>query len=299
MKNYPDKELRDLWQILERLLSPAGCPWDRKQTAADIARNLIDEGHEWLEAIGSNSGAEQIEELGDVSYLTLFGLFELASRREGGAAQALDSINEKLKRRHPHIFADGDKGTRDEMPEDADAQLVVWEEVKRNERRARGESEHLLKRLPASMGALAKSHRYQERAATVGFDWPNLDGVRDKMAEELAELKIELDRLPGPEAAAGDEGSPSVRYRQTLEGRDLSCLKDELGDILFVITNLCRWAGLDAEEVAEAGNAKFLRRFTGMEESLLGAGSSLKKADLPEMEHHWQVVKQREKSPDN
>jgi nucleoside triphosphate diphosphatase len=293
MPEYPDRQLRALWATIERLLDKDGCPWDREQRAPDLARHLIEEGHEWLEACDQNNTVGQTEELGDLSYLMLFALQRLAA--DGGdPATALTGIDAKLRRRHPHIFPDEAAAARDESrPADSDEQLGVWEAVKRAERAERGEAPGLLKPLPRSMGALSRSHRYQEKAAGAGFDWPDRAGVQAKLDEELAELNQELTQLPADTPAGA--GPPSRRYRRQLDAVELEASREELGDLLFVIANLCRWLGLDAEEVAEAANAKFLRRFAAMESRLAATDRPLADCDLEEMERAWQSVKASER----
>jgi len=289
MKSFPSQDFAKLWETLERLLGPGGCPWDREQKPADLARYLIDEGHEWLEAVDEDRPDGQAEEIGDLSYLLLFALIQLRERHGIAPGKVLAGIDEKLRRRHPDIF--GEEAGRGLSSEQ---QTRRWEEIKLRERGARGEKTGLLKPLPRSLGALAKAHRYQETAATVGFDWPDLGGVLDKLREETEELAEAMEGLPRhpPEG----EGPPSRRFRRSLEGRDLGHLRDELGDVTFVLANLCRWLGMDAEEVAEAGNTKFLRRFGAMERRLEAAGASLDEADLEEMESHWRAVKEEERA---
>lgn len=289
----PDAALARLWRTLDRLLAPDGCPWDREQRLPDLARHLIDEGHEWLEACEQDDPAGTVAELGDLAYLLLFGLQRLARDRGQAAAEAaLDGIDAKLRRRHPQLFPAAD-GALAAPVADSAAQLRVWEQVKRAERDAEGAPPGLLKPLPRSLGALARSHRYQEKAAGVGFDWDGPAGVLEKLDEELAELRRELAALPA-DVPAGT-ASPSARYRGQLDPAGLVRASDELGDVLFVLANLARWLGLDAEAVAEQANAKFLRRFAAMEAGLAAAGTSLEDADLARMEAEWQRVKGRER----
>jgi uncharacterized protein YabN with tetrapyrrole methylase and pyrophosphatase domain len=300
MPSFPDREFQQLWGTLDRLLAPDGCPWDREQRPVDLARHLIDEGHEWLEACDQNDGVGQVEEIGDLAYLLLFGLQRLArdaAPADGqAAAAALSAVDAKLRRRHPQLFADLDSGPAAPAPADSAEQLKVWESVKREERRARGEATGLLKPLPRSLGALAKSHRYQEKAAGVGFDWPDLAGVLAKLGEETEELRRELAALPA--ATPAGSGSPSARYRSALDPAALARVQDELGDVLFVLANLARWLGLDPEAVAEGANAKFLRRFGAMEARLVASGQPLGTLPLATMEREWEAVKADEGEPD-
>jgi MazG family protein len=282
MLKFPEQEFRKLWTTLERLLAPDGCPWDRKQGAVDISRYIIEECHEWREAIEDKNPAHQAEELGDLSYLLLFALQKLASEENIPPGEALRLVDEKLRRRHPDIFGDAERTASIEE------QIQRWDAIKREER---GEqSAGLLKRLPSSMSALAKAHRYQDKAATVGFDWPELTGVIAKLREETRELEEVLEPIAATPTPDG-EGSPSSRFRKAVDPDKLHRIRDEIGDLFFVLSNLCRWTGMDAEEVAEAANTKFLHRFAGMEKRLAEAGSSMEEADLEEMEAQWQAFK--------
>lgn len=292
MITYPEKELRALWGTIDKLLAPDGCPWDKDQRAEDLARYLIDEGHEWREAFEQGNKAGQAEELGDLAYLLLFALRLLSDEAIATPDEVIAGIDEKLRRRHPQIFPSPAVGSGS-VPATPEEQLQSWDAIKREERLRDGAGGSVLKELPRSLGALAKSHRYQEAAARVGFDWPAPSGVIDKLHEEIGELQEHLAELP-PQPDPSDSGeSPSAQYRRQLAGRDLDGLRDELGDLFFVMVNLCRWLDMDAEEVAEAANRKFLRRFRGMEGKL--AGSDLAGRSLDEMEGAWDAVKREER----
>jgi len=282
MPDFPEKELRRLWATLERLLAEDGCPWDRRQCAGDIARYLIEEGHEWREAVEEGDPGHQAEELGDLAYLLLFGMQRLAADENMAPGEAARLADEKLRRRHPDLFGGAERVSGIEE------QLERWEAIKRRER---GEARPgLLKRLPRSMSALAKAHRYQEKAAGVGFDWPGLSGVLDKFREESLELEEVLEpveALPTP----GGAGIPSHRFRRGLSNGKLIRLRDEIGDLFFVLANLCRWLGMEAEEVVESANEKFLRRFGGMESRLARSGRTLEDSTLEQMEAQWRAFK--------
>lgn len=292
MPTLPQAELAQLWQTLDRLLAPDGCPWDREQRPADLARHLIDEGHEWLEACDQNNRVGQVEELGDLAYLLLFGLQRLArDEGEAAAAAALQGIDAKLRRRHPQLFpAPGAEAGP--APADSAEQLRVWEAVKREERAARGEAPGLLKPLPRSLSAITRCQRYQETAAGVGFDWPALAGVLAKLDEEVGELREALVALPADPPPG--TGAPSARYRATLDPAALAGAREEIGDLFIVLTNLARWLGLDAEALAENANAKFRRRFAAMEARLAAAGQPLGELSLETMDGAWQAVKAAE-----
>ncbi|MBC8366997.1 nucleoside triphosphate pyrophosphohydrolase [bacterium] len=282
MPTFPEAEFHKLWQTLERLLAPDGCPWDRKQKAADLARFMVEEGQEWREAVDEGDPAHQAEELGDLAFLMMFGLQRLAADEGIEPSEAPRLADEKLRRRHPDLFGEAERAGS------LEAQTRRWEAIKREERG--DEDGGLLKRLPRSMGALAKAHRYQDKAASVGFDWPQLSGVLDKMEEELGELREELVPLADLPTPPG-EGSPSTRFRRKLDDPSLARVRDEIGDLFFVLANLCRWLDMDAEDVAEDANTKFLRRFSGMESRLKESGAALEESSLEEMEAQWQGFK--------
>lgn len=282
MPTFPEAEFHKLWQTLERLLAPDGCPWDRKQKAADLARFMVEEGQEWREAVDEGDPAHRAEELGDLAFLMMFGLQRLAADEGIEPSEAPRLADEKLRRRHPDLFGEAERAGS------LEAQTRRWEAIKREERG--DEDGGLLKRLPRSMGALAKAHRYQDKAASVGFDWPQLSGVLDKMEEELGELREELVPLADLPTPPG-EGSPSTRFRRKLDDPSLARVRDEIGDLFFVLANLCRWLDMDAEDVAEDANTKFLRRFSGMESRLKESGAALEESSLEEMEAQWQGFK--------
>jgi MazG family protein len=282
MTNFPQAEFQRLWLTLERLLGPGGCPWDRKQSAADVARFMVEEGQEWRDAVDEGDPEHQAEELGDLAFLLMFGLQRLAADEGIEPSEAPRLADEKLRRRHPDIFGEAQRAGS------VEAQTRRWEDIKREERGV--EEQGLLKPLPRSMGALAKAHRYQDKAASVGFDWPRLSGVLDKMQEELGELREELAPLADLPTPQG-EGSPSTRFRRELDKKSLARVRDEIGDLFFVLANLCRWLNMDAEDVAEDANAKFLRRFAGMESRLKDRGAALEESSLEEMEAQWQGFK--------
>ena len=281
MSDFPAKEFQALWKTLERLLAPDGCPWDRKQTAADLSRYLVEEGQEWRDAVASGEAAHQAEELGDLAYLLLFAIQRLQADESIPPGEAPRLADEKLRRRHPDLFGEAERAGS------VEAQTRRWDDIKREER---GGEEGLLRPLPRSMGALAKAHRYQDKAATVGFDWPDLAGVLAKLHEEFGELQVELKPLAARRTPPG-EGCPSEGFRRELDPDSVERVRDEIGDLFFVLANLCRWLDMDAEDVAEKANAKFLRRFGGMEKRLGENGARLEDSSLEEMEAQWQAFK--------
>jgi ATP diphosphatase len=255
--------LRDLLLIMARLRGPDGCPWDREQDFASIAPYTIEEAFEVADAVERQDLVALQDELGD---LLLQVVFHSRMAEEQGAfdfAAVARTIGQKMIRRHPHVFSDA------EMRDTAE-QNEAWEQQKEAERAARQEI-GTLAGLPRNLPALVRATKLTRRAARIGFDWPDAEAVLDKLTEETAELRAEL--------AAGQ--------------RDR--LADELGDMLFVLANLARKLDLDAEACLRGANAKFERRFRGMEAAAAADGTALADHDLDRMEDYWRRVKAAER----
>jgi len=249
---------------VEILRSPNGCPWDREQTHASIRKNLIEETYEVLETIDDDDPAAMCEELGD---LLLQIMLHSQMEAETGAFDIYDVIaelNEKLIRRHPHVFGERDAS-------DAEDALRNWNAVKAEEKRSKGidvERLSALAGVPRDLPGLMKAYKLQKKAAQVGFDWDRVEDVYAKIEEELSELK----------SAAEDERS------------------EELGDLLFAIVNLARFMRIDPEEALAGANRKFVFRFRHIEERLREAGRSWDDTNLQEMESWWQEAKKLSKN---
>jgi MazG family protein len=257
--------LRRLLEIMATLRNPVGgCAWDVEQTHASIAPYAIEEAYEVAEAIEAGDMSSLRDELGD---LLLQVVFHSRMAEEAGTfafADVAGAISTKLIRRHPHIFADA-------AQRDARAQTVAWEAQKAEERAAKGQSAvSALDGVAVTLPALTRAQKLSARAARVGFDWPKLDDLFAKLDEEIAELQAEI-----------PAGSPER-------------LADEMGDLLFVMANLCRKLGLDSEATLRAANAKFTRRFQAVEARLAAEGRATSEASLDEMEAHWADVKANE-----
>lgn len=253
--------LARLLAIMERLRDrDTGCPWDIEQTYASIVPHTIEEAYEVAEAVEQNDMNALRDELGD---LLLQVVYHAQMAREDGHFTFQDvaaGIGEKLVRRHPHVFGDL------EVP-DAAAQTVQWEEQKARERKAKaGDAPHsALDGLTTTLPAMTRALKLQNRAARVGFDWPEITQVVDKIDEELAEVRAEVDH-PEPDA-----------------GR----LKSEIGDLMFTVVNLARVVGIDPEAALRHTNRKFERRFRYMEHRLAEQGKSPSDASLDQMEALW------------
>jgi len=259
------EKFQRLVDLMARLRAPGGCPWDREQTFDTIKPYLLEETYEVMDAIDARDWPELAGELGDLLLQAVFFSQMAAEQNLFRIEDAVDSINEKLVRRHPHVFGDETAKTGDDVKK-------IWGEVKAKEKGAKG-SQRLLDGVPRALPALVEAQQITSRAATAGFDWSNAGQVLDKLREELAEFD-----------AARDGGSPDQ-------------IEDELGDLLFVLVNLARFVKVDPEQALRRTNAKFRRRFGYVEEKLAERGSSPSASNIDEMESLWQQAKSRESTP--
>ena len=257
-----------LLRIMARLRDPqSGCPWDVEQTFRTIAPYTIEEAYEVAEAIEQNDLAALKDELGDLLLQVVFHarMAEEDGRFDFEAVAA--AIGDKMVRRHPHVFGDV-------SVDSAAAQTRAWEDTKAAERAAKkadGEAQGALDGVTVGLPALTRAGKLQRRAARVGFDWPETLQVFEKIDEELAEIKEEI-----------ENGSDPLR------------LEDEVGDLLFVAVNLARHLAVDPEAALRRSNAKFERRFRSMERALLADHAALKDLPLEVLEEAWQAAKARE-----
>ena len=242
-------------QILERLLGPDGCPWDKKQTRETLAGMFLEECYEFIEAVEEGNADKMVEELGDVLFHVMFQLKLGEDNGEFTREDVLDALVDKLLRRHPHVF--GDK-----QVSGADEAIASWDAVKRQERAASGGS--ILDGVPKNMPALAYAQAVQARAERAGFDWDNFQGVLDKVAEELAEIE--------------SAGSDAER-------------ESELGDLLFSVVNAARWLNIDAEASLRGTNRRFYRRYAIMERLSREQGVSFDTLSMDEKEALWEQAK--------
>jgi len=246
---------------MARLRGPDGCPWDREQTFDTIKPYTLEETYEVLEAIDRREWKELAEELGDFILQAVFHAQMAEERGLFRIDDSLDAINEKLVRRHPHVFGNETAANPGEV-------LKIWGEAKAKEKREKGQSDAgLLASVPRALPALVEAQQIASRAAKVGFDWENPDQVLEKLHEELAEIE-DARRNAGPEQ---------------LEG--------ELGDLLFVVVNLARFFKVDPEQALRKTNAKFRERFSYIERKLAERGKSPAESSVDEMESLWQEAK--------
>jgi nucleoside triphosphate diphosphatase len=258
--------MQDLLGIMARLRDPVGgCPWDVAQSFETIAPYTIEEAYEVADAIRRGALGELKGELGDLLFQVVF---HARMAEESGAfafADVVAALNEKMIRRHPHVFSDQEITT-------AAAQTENWETIKAAERAARiADDPSILADVPLALPALMRAEKLTKRAARVGFDWPTLDAVFDKLAEEVAET------------------------REAVAEKDSDHVAEEIGDMLFVLANLARKAGVDPEEALRGANAKFERRFRHVERRLAAQARAPAEAGLEAMEALWLEAKALER----
>ena len=272
-----------LCEVIARLRSPEGCPWDREQTMATIKPYTLEETYELLEAIDADDNAAIQEELGDVLLQVVLDAQIAADEGRFDVVAVIEQITQKMVDRHPHVFGEASA----ESPEDVRAH---WERAKELEKCR----DSLLDGIPADLPSLARAARLTKKAARVGYDFPHRAMLFDKLREELDELRCEL--APDgelPEIPASVEG-PVVEDEAVDDADRLSRIEGELGDVLFVIANIARRWNVNPEEALRRANRKFSRRFREIEAGLAREGRSLEEATLAEMEVHYQRAKRRE-----
>ena len=265
--------------IMARLRGPDGCPWDREQTFDSIKRHTLEETYEVFDAIERRAWPDLKDELGDLLLQVLF-YAQMAS--EAGYFTLQDvatNLNAKLIRRHPHIFAGAEVA-------DSDAVLRNWEQIKQSEKKAFATPESpspqssspptMLDDIPRTMPAVLEASKLGSRAAKIGFDWPNTDGLFDKLHEEIGELKAELTSSP--------------------ESQSKTAIEAELGDLLFTAVNLARHLKVDPESALRATNAKFRRRFAAMESSA-GSTDALAASTPSQLDKLWNQAKNAVSEP--
>ncbi|HEU4385857.1 MAG TPA: nucleoside triphosphate pyrophosphohydrolase [Anaeromyxobacteraceae bacterium] len=252
--------IEKLLAIMARLRGPDGCPWDREQTLKTLRPYVLEETYEVLEAIDAGDPREHCEELGDLLLQIVFQAQLASEASQFDFADVAEAIASKLVSRHPHVFGDA-------TVKDAEGVLRQWVALKKKEKEARGGGQSVLEGVPREMPALARAERLTEKASRVGFDWPDSSGARAKVDEELAELDRAM--------AAGDRAG----------------VEDELGDVLFAVSNLARKLGLPPEEALRRAVGRFVARFRYVEEELARRGVDHGEATLEEMDRLWAEAK--------
>lgn len=267
----PGENFIDLVELMRRLRSPGGCPWDREQTFQTIKPYMLEEAYEVAEAIDNADFPHLREELGDLLLQVVFFSQMASEAGHFNIEDVVQAISDKLIRRHPHVFGDTSLNTPDDVKR-------KWADLKEEEKKqaaaARGESyearKSVLEGVSKGAPALIEAYQLTDRAAFVGFDWPNPEGIIEKMEEEIAELR--------GARTAGESAQDNVR--------------DEVGDLLFTAVNLARGLGLEPESLLKRANRKFRRRFQWMEAQLAHENRKPAETSLEEMEALWQRAKQ-------
>ncbi|HEX7961852.1 MAG TPA: nucleoside triphosphate pyrophosphohydrolase [Terriglobales bacterium] len=276
-------------KIMERLRAPGGCPWDREQTFDTIKPYTLEETYEVFEAIENRDWQELPAELGD---LLLQVLFYAEMAREAGhftINDVLDRLSTKLVDRHPHVFGDVEAKTAHEV-------VKNWERLKKEEQSKRsagtqaknGDAEAVLKGISRAMPALLEATKISKRAAGIGFEWPTIDDLFEKLDEEVLELRENIAQLPAPpspgKATAGAQGHKVPDHLQ-------SRIEDEVGDLFFTVVNIARYLNVDPEQALRGTNKKFRERFESMEAEAQKDHKRLEELSLEEMEELWQKSK--------
>ena len=258
--------IHELLDIMQQLRTPeTGCPWDLEQDFSTIAPYTIEEAYEVADAIEKSDLHSLKDELGDLMFQVVFHSQMAAEQEEFTFSDVIDSISDKMIRRHPHVFGHGNVITSEE-------QTVSWEEIKAAEREAKGNGTRvsILDDVPVGMPAMSRAVKLQKRAARVGFDWPSTLEVFNKIKEETRELEVEI------------------------QANRTEAIEEEFGDLLFVFANLARHLGIDPEKAVRKTNAKFERRFKGIEQELDNKGKNLSDCSLEELDGLWDMMKEKE-----
>ena len=258
--SFSDQQLETfqaLVHIVARLRAPGGCPWDQEQTHDSLKRHLLEESYEVIEAIDQGDPAILSEELGDLLVQIAFHADIAKEAGDFQIEEVLRKINSKLVRRHPHVFSDGQAKDAREVEQN-------WEQIKAQERNDKGEMKSPVQGIPANLPALAYAQLMQDRVSKAGFEWDDIFGVLDKLIEEVAEFRAAV--------------TPEEK-------------EHELGDLLFSMVNLTRWAGAHAEDVLRQANQRFGNRYLGMEKLAAARGLDFEALSLDKKEELWQESK--------
>ena len=264
---------------IEALRAPDGCPWDREQTHRSIAGNMVEEAYEAVDAIEADDGSHMLEELGDVLLQVVLQSQIAADAGEFTIDDVCRVVNEKIVRRHPHVFGEMEAG-------DANEVLDVWDQIKMAEREAADAAgaapASLLDGVPKSFPALKQAQKISRKAASAGFEWETVDDVWAKVDEEIVELKA---------AYAAAPKSANGKVDGSTDPQALAAVELEMGDVLFSLVNVARKMGVQAEEALRATCGKFRARWAFMEGAAAGQGRRVEDLSMEEMEGLWQMSK--------
>jgi len=244
-------------EIVAHLRAPNGCPWDREQTHETLRKHLLEESYEAISAIDSGDFVDMREEFGDLLLQVVLQSQIASEEGQFNVNQVVQGIHSKIVRRHPHVFGELEL-------DGVDGVLANWEKLKEKERKDKKQEKGLLDGIPAALPALSQAQEYQDRAARVGFDWPEIEGVLDKVKEEIEEIK-----------------NAETDFE----------LASEVGDLFFALVNVARWKKIDAESALRGTNMKFKKRFAYVEQGAKKKGRNLSELTLDEMDAFWNEAK--------
>ena len=253
--------LSKLIKITDALMGEDGCPWDKVQTRESLKPYLVEETYEVLDALDANDPEKIKDELGDLLYQILFHSKISSLKGEFNFRDVIDNLSEKMVRRHPHVFKEGELNTPDQV-------VKQWEEIKRNEKN-QANQKSILDNIPKNLPSLLRAQKLQKKAAKEGFDWDQISDVFDKLDEEIVEFK------------------EAVLKKKSAD------IQNEIGDMIFIITNIAKCYKIDAEEALRSTNNKFIKRFQYIEQKIKAKGKTLKDSPLEEMERYWQEAKNK------
>lgn len=270
-----------LLDIVARLRSPQGCPWDRQQTHESLKAHLLEETHEVLEVLDQHGSQSLKEELGDLLLQILFHAQIEDEHGHFSIHDVITTLTEKLVRRHPHVFrADAER----EGTLSPDQVLTQWETLKHNERQQSGKPGSILDGVPKTLPALLRAQQIQSRASRVGFDWERPDQVIDKLDEELEELRA---------AVQSKTPSPISQHGTTF---DVEAVEEEMGDVLLTLVNVARFLTINSEEALRKATNRFIDRFTIMERAVIQDGKQLQDLSAEEWDTLWRMAKATQRS---
>ena len=276
MENKMTQPFHDLVEVVAKLRSPEGCPWDIKQTHESLKPFLLEEAYEVLEALDTQNPQHLREELGDLLLQVLLHAHIESEKQAFDIEDVITGLTHKLIRRHPHVFT----AQSDEAPRlDAEQVVTQWEAIKRGERST--ESDSILAGIPASLPSLLRAHQIQKRAARVGFDWETPEQVFEKLDEELEELQAAVPSLPNSEPSVQEPGTNAA-------------IEHELGDVLFTIVNVARFLRINPEEALRKANNRFTARFRYMERQGAQEKKPLGEMTALEWDTLWEAAKKQE-----
>ena len=250
---------RKLIEVVDTLMGDSGCPWDKVQTRESLKPYLVEETYETLEALDANDPEKIKDELGDMLYQILFHSKISSLSGEFDIGDVINNLNEKMIRRHPHVF-------NAEPLNNPDQVIKQWEEIKKDEK-AQADQKSILDSIPKHLPSLLRAQKLQKKTAKEGFDWDQVSDVFNKLDEEISEFK---------EAILKEKGAD---------------IQGELGDVLFVIVNIAKFKKVDAEEALRSTNNKFIKRFQYIEQKVTKKGKTLKETPFKEMENYWKEAK--------